>query len=75
MHMLVHATTPPTRKRAREGVTTVTSDKAIRVTLAGGIRVGTAVVASMDVGDDTWLGDRRARMRRRQAESRMRGDG
>ena len=69
------ATTPPTRKRAREGVTRVTSDKATRVTMASGIRVDTAVVARMDAGDDTWLGERRARMRQRQAESRTRGDG
>ena len=69
------AETPPTRKRAREGVTRVTSDKATRVTMASGIRVDTAVVARMDAGDDTWLGERRARMRQRQAESRTRGDG
>ena len=69
------AATTPTRKRACEGVTRVTSDKATRVTMASGIRVGTAVVARMDAGDDTWLGERRARMRQRQAESRTRGDG
>ena len=72
---MVTAATPPTRKRERTGVTRVTSDKATRVTLASGIRIDTTVVARMDVGDDTWLGERRARMRQRQAESRTRGDG
>ena len=64
--------TPP---RERGGVTQVSSAKPTRQTLGKGVRIAAEVVERMDNGDDTWLGERRARLRQRQAESRNRGDG
>ena len=60
---------------AGEGIRRVTGEVPTRQTLRRGVRIGEEVVAWMDRGDATRLGEQRARLRQRQAEASQLEDG